>query len=121
MSLVRVREGDAAMSANPFHLAWFLNGCKVQTWDAPFAGPGGRHLNSAELYIDLARSLERAGFDYILLEDSSFVPDGYQGSSEAYLKNAYMVPKGDPSVFASILTQFTTKLGVIPTLSTSEY
>jgi len=120
-SLHQMTEGDGAMSANPFHLAWFLNGCKVQTWDAPFAGPGGRHLNSAELYIDLARSLERSGFDYILLEDSSFVPDGYQGSSKAYLENAYMVPKGDPSVFASILTQFTTRLGVIPTLSTSEY
>jgi len=32
-----------------------------------------------------------------------------------------MVPKGDPSVLASLLTQFTTRLGVIPTLSTSEY
>jgi FMN-dependent oxidoreductase (nitrilotriacetate monooxygenase family) len=109
------------VSADPFHLAWFLNGFKVQTWDSPFAGVGGRHLNSPELYIDLARSLERAGFDYILLEDSSFVPDGYQGSTEAYLKNAWMVPKGDPSVLASLLTQFTTRLGVIPTLSTSEY
>jgi alkanesulfonate monooxygenase SsuD/methylene tetrahydromethanopterin reductase-like flavin-dependent oxidoreductase (luciferase family) len=90
------------VSADPFHLAWFLNGFKVQTWDSSFAGVGGRHLNSPDLYIDLARSLERAGFDYILLEDSSFVPDGYQGSMEPYLKNAWMVPKGDPSVLASL-------------------
>jgi len=109
------------VSANPFHLAWFLNGFKVQTWDSPFAGVGGRHLNSPDLYVDLARSLERAGFDYILLEDSSFVPDGFQGSMEPYLKNAWMVPKGDPSVLAAILTQVTTRLGVVPTLSTSEY
>lgn len=109
------------MSANPFHLAWFLNGCKVQTWNAPFAGPGGRHLNSAELYIDLARSLERSGFDYILLEDSSYVPDGYTNSMEPYLAGAYMVPKWDPAVMGSILTQFTSKLGIATTLSTSEY
>ncbi|MHB8734394.1 MAG: NtaA/DmoA family FMN-dependent monooxygenase [Terriglobales bacterium] len=82
---------------------------------------GGRHLNSPELYIDLAHALERSGFDYLLLEDSSFVPDGYQGSTASYLKNAWMVPKFDPAVFASLLTQFTTRLGIIPTLSTTEY
>ncbi|MET0699413.1 MAG: NtaA/DmoA family FMN-dependent monooxygenase [Mycobacterium sp.] len=109
------------MSANPFHLAWFLNGFKVQTWNSAWAGVGGRHLNAPALYIDLARSLERAGFDYILLEDSSFVPDGYGGTSEAYLKNATMVPKGDPAVLASLLTQATSHLGVVPTLSISEY
>jgi FMN-dependent oxidoreductase (nitrilotriacetate monooxygenase family) len=109
------------MSANPFHLAWFLNGFKVQTWNSPWAGVGGRHLNAPDLYIDLARSLERAGFDYILLEDSSFMPDGYGGTSEAYLKNAVMVPKGDPAVLAGLLTQATSRLGVVPTLSTSEY
>jgi FMN-dependent oxidoreductase (nitrilotriacetate monooxygenase family) len=109
------------MSANPFHLAWFLNGFKVQTWNTAWAGVGGRHLNAPALYVDLAHSLERAGFDYILLEDSSFVPDGYGGTSEAYLKNATMVPKGDPAVLASLLTQATSHLGVVPTLSTSEY
>jgi hypothetical protein len=57
------------MSANPFHLAWFLNGFKVQTWNTAWAGVGGRHLNAPALYVDLAHSLERAGFDYILLED----------------------------------------------------
>ncbi len=32
-----------------------------------------------DLYIDLARALERACFDYMLIEDGSFVADAYKG------------------------------------------
>ena len=42
-----------------------------------------------ELFPDMARSLERACFDYILLEDSSYVGESYGGSTELYLKNAH--------------------------------
>ena len=31
-----------------------------------------------------------------MIEDGSFVPDGYGGSTEWYLHNAYAVPKHDP-------------------------
>ena len=40
-----------------------------------------------ELFLDMARALERACFDYILLEDSSYVGESYGGSTEIYLKN----------------------------------
>ncbi|GAB7005522.1 NtaA/DmoA family FMN-dependent monooxygenase [Nocardioides sp. AN3] len=109
------------MGARPFHLAWFLNGLKAYSWNGPFSGPGGRHTMSADLYIDFARSLERSCFDYLLLEDSSFVPNQFGNSMETYLSKAFMVPKYDPSVFGSLLPQFTTHLGVATTLSTSEY
>jgi len=109
------------MSAEPFHLAWFLNGFKVNSWRDQWSGVGGYDLWSPDFYIEFARSLERAGFDYLILEDSSFVPDAYQDSSEVYLKHAQMVPKFDPAVLAAMLSQFTTRLGIVTTLSTSEY
>jgi CHAT domain-containing protein len=35
----------------------------------------------------MARALERACFDYILLEDSSYVGESFGGSTEIYLKS----------------------------------
>ena len=35
-----------------------------------------------ELFIDMARCLERAGFDYLLIEDSSYVGESFGGSTE---------------------------------------
>ncbi|WP_245624248.1 hypothetical protein [Belnapia moabensis] len=50
------------------------------------------------LFLDMARSLERACFDYILLEDSSYVGESFNGSAEVYLKHGLSVPRQDPSV-----------------------
>jgi hypothetical protein len=35
----------------------------------------------SELFVDLARGLERASFDYVLIEDSSYVGESYGGSN----------------------------------------
>ena len=40
----------------------------------PFAGTNGKDWMKPDLYIDLAQSLERGGFDYILIEDTSMGP-----------------------------------------------
>ena len=55
----------------PFHLAWFLQGSSVQAWGENWTGHIGESWMQPELFLDMARSLERACFDYILLEDSS--------------------------------------------------
>ena len=78
-------------------------------------------LDGGRLHRDFARSLERAGFDYLILEDSAYVPDGYGSSPDYYLKNAMHVPKHDPAVLGSILTQYTKRLGIVVTLSVTEY
>lgn len=104
----------------PFHLAWFLNGYKPQAWGMEWSSPDGTS-NDPTFYIDCARALERAFFDFLLIEDSSFICDAYGGSMEVYLRRALMTPKNDPGVLAAILTQATTRLGIVPTLSTSEY
>ncbi len=74
-----------------------------------------------ELFLDMARSLERACFDYILLEDSSYVGESFGGSTEIYLKNAIAVPRQDPSVVAALMTQVTSRIGIVPTFGTYAY
>src|SRR5258708_6921325 len=76
------------MAARPFHLGWFLQGSSVQAWGEPWTGHIGRSWMVPELFTDMARSLERACFDYLLIEDSSYVGESYAGSTELYLKHA---------------------------------
>jgi FMN-dependent oxidoreductase (nitrilotriacetate monooxygenase family) len=74
-----------------------------------------------ELFLDMARTLERACFDYILLEDSSYVGESFGGTSEIYLKNGIAVPRQDPSVIAALMTQVTSRIGIVPTFGTYAY
>ena len=67
--------------------------------------------------MDLAKSLERACFDYLIIEDSSYVPDAYGGNSKAYLASATASPKLDPVVLAPVLADHTSRIGIVPTLS----
>jgi FMN-dependent oxidoreductase (nitrilotriacetate monooxygenase family) len=109
-----------------FHLAWFVaNGFGVQGfrdgWDGIWSGTNGRDFAKADFYVDMAKSLERAGFDYLMLEDSSNVPYTYGQSHETYVKHAIATPKHDPAQLAPILAYATSKIGIVATLSTSEY
>ena len=106
------------MTQNPFHLAWFMNFSPGE-WDSDFA-VGGNPWDG-NFYIDMAKSLERACFDYIMLEDTLMVPDAYGHSTEATLKHAMMVPKHDPMPLAALIAANTTKLGVVATMSTMAY
>ena len=109
------------MPARPFHLGWFLQGSSVQAWGEPWTGHIGKTWMKPELFLDMARSLERACFDYILLEDSSYVGESYQGSTKIYLENAIAVPRQDPSVVASLMTAVTARIGIVPTFGTFAY
>jgi FMN-dependent oxidoreductase (nitrilotriacetate monooxygenase family) len=109
------------MSANPFHLAWFLQGSSVQGWGEAWTGHIGTTWMQPELFLDMARTLERACFDYILLEDSSYVGESFGGTSEIYLKNGIAVPRQDPSVIAALMTQVTSRIGIVPTFGTYAY
>ncbi|MDO8383962.1 MAG: NtaA/DmoA family FMN-dependent monooxygenase [Microbacterium sp.] len=110
------------MPANPFHLAWFgAGGFGVKSWGKTWSGRGGEDWADPALWVDLAQSLERACFDYVIIEDSSYVPDAYGGNSRAYLASATATPKLDPSVLAPIMSYMTSKIGIVPTLSVTEY
>ena len=105
----------------PFHLGWFLQGSSVQAWGEPWTGAIGRDWRQPDLFIDMARALERACFDYILIEDSSYIGESYGASRDVYLRSALSVPRQDPSVLAAILTQVTSRIGIIPTFATFAY
>ncbi|HEX9524196.1 MAG TPA: NtaA/DmoA family FMN-dependent monooxygenase [Reyranella sp.] len=110
------------MAANPFHLGWFLgNSFGVHGWNQPWGGTGGEDWTQPDLHIELAKTLERACFDYLLLEDSLFVPDNYGNSMEFYLARALRAPKNDPLPLVPLVAQATTHLGIVPTISTSFY
>ena len=109
------------MAARPFHLAWFLQGSSVQAWGEPWTGHIGQSWMVPELFTDMARSLERAFFDYLLIEDSSYVGESYGGSTELYLNHGIAVPRQDPSVVASLMSQATSRIGIVPTFGTYAY
>jgi FMN-dependent oxidoreductase (nitrilotriacetate monooxygenase family) len=110
------------LSADRFHLGWFLgNSFGVHGWNQPWGGSGGEDWTQPDLHVELARALERACFDYLLLEDSLFVPDNFGGSMDFYLERALRVPKNDPLPLVPLLAQATRRLGIVPTISTSFY
>lgn len=106
-----------------FHLGWFVGrGLSPQSWPpGPFAGAGQESWWDPQLYIDLAASLERAGFDYVMIEDGMFVPDVYGGTSDYYLQRGWLVPKMDPIAYLPLIARETSNIGVIATVTTSFY
>jgi FMN-dependent oxidoreductase (nitrilotriacetate monooxygenase family) len=101
-----------------FHMGWFTN-FAVDAWNAPFAA-GGNPWNG-DFYIDMVKAMERACFDYIMLEDTLMISEAYKGSTEVYLKRNIMAPKGDPAPLVALLAHGTSKIGVVATLSTLGY
>ncbi len=106
------------MANKQLHLGWFMNFTPGE-WDHPLA-TGGSHWNG-KFYVDMAQALERACFDYIMIEDTLMVSEAYGDSAEAALKHALQVPKHDPSPLAALISAATTRLGVVATLSTLAY
>jgi FMN-dependent oxidoreductase (nitrilotriacetate monooxygenase family) len=108
-----------------FHLGWFTN-FAPPVWEGQFSGRLGQAGHGADwangrFYMDMARALERARFDYIMLEDSSMVSDAYEGSSRADLKHHLYAPKHDPLPLVPLLASVTKNLGIVATASTSFY
>jgi FMN-dependent oxidoreductase (nitrilotriacetate monooxygenase family) len=106
-------------AARKFHLAWFTN-FTADEWLDPFSAAGGQPW-TGEFFVDFAKSLERACFDYIMLEDTLMLSEAYGGSTEHYLKHAIQVPKHDPAPLAVLMGSNTTRLGVVATMSTLGY
>jgi FMN-dependent oxidoreductase (nitrilotriacetate monooxygenase family) len=103
--------------SNKFHLAWFLN-FVADEWNGTW-GDGGRDF-TGDFYVEMARDLERAKFDYVLIEDKLMVSTAYGGTMEYDLKHG-VNPKHDPVPLAVLMANATARLGVVPTMSTSFY
>ncbi|NQX14070.1 NtaA/DmoA family FMN-dependent monooxygenase [Microbacteriaceae bacterium VKM Ac-2855] len=110
------------MTAAPFHLGWFYSkGFGPKAWKHAWAGSAVSRFARPDFAVDHARAMERAGFDYFMIEDSSNVPYTYQGSHDAYLRHSVDTPKLDPSILAPFLIEATKNLGIVVTCSTTEY
>ncbi|QII09285.1 NtaA/DmoA family FMN-dependent monooxygenase (plasmid) [Rhodococcoides fascians A25f] len=106
------------MSVRKFHLGWFV-GFFANDFTGDFSPP--EEPWDGRFYVEMAKSLERAGFDYMMFEDTVSVPDAYGRSFDAYLKHALWVPKHDPVPLASVIAAATDRIGVIATMSTAFY
>ena len=110
------------MTKRPFHLSWFLSqGYGPKTWRGDWPGSDVARWMMPDLFLDLARGMERACFDYLIIEDSSMVPYNFRGSHDTYLRYGASAPKLDPAVLVPYLAQATKHLGLVPTLSVTEY
>ncbi|MFL6083521.1 MAG: NtaA/DmoA family FMN-dependent monooxygenase [Mycobacterium sp.] len=103
--------------SNMFHLGWFLN-FVADEWNGNW-GDGGRDF-TGDFYVEMAKDLERAKFDYVLIEDKLMVSTAYGGTMEHDLKHG-VNPKHDPVPLAVLMANATSRLGVIPTMSTTFY
>jgi FMN-dependent oxidoreductase (nitrilotriacetate monooxygenase family) len=113
-----------------FHMGWYTTGWCIQTatahgWtpsmNGVFAGEHEREWMKPDLYVDLATSLERAGFDFLLMADANQVGSTYRGSAEATLRLGIYAPNHDPMPLIPILADRTKYLGFVPSVSSTFY
>jgi FMN-dependent oxidoreductase (nitrilotriacetate monooxygenase family) len=100
-------------------MGWFLS-FNATSWNLPWSGAASEEWMKAAPYVDMARSLERAGFDYMMLEDGSFIPDAHRGSMAGSLASG-LVPKHDPMTLLPLLGQATEHIGLIATVTSTFY
>lgn len=108
-----------AMTAAPFRLGWFGN-LTAPNWRSGWS-EDATTWTDARFYVDMVRAMERAGFDFMMLEDSLMVPDIYAGTAELELKHAVYAPKLDPVPVVSMLAYATEHIGIVATASTTFY
>jgi FMN-dependent oxidoreductase (nitrilotriacetate monooxygenase family) len=102
-----------------FHMGWFMGkGFGVQAWGTQWAGEIAEEWMSPDLYIEMAQSLERAGLDYMMFEDSLMVTDTYRGTMQHALTWAEGAPKNDPFPLIPLLAYFTKHIGLVGTMAT---
>ncbi|CAL9321943.1 NtaA/DmoA family FMN-dependent monooxygenase [Streptomyces sp. SudanB182_2057] len=101
-----------------FHLACIFN-FTPDDWQGPF-GSGGSPWDG-RFHTEVAQALERACFDYVIIEDKLMVPESYGGSAERALRQGMVVPKHDPVPLAAAMGLATSHLGIVATLSTLAY
>jgi FMN-dependent oxidoreductase (nitrilotriacetate monooxygenase family) len=106
------------MAGKMMHLGWFCNFMPGE-WDHPFAA--GWPPWDGKFHVEIAQAMERACFDYIMLEDTLMVSEAYGGSTQATLKHALLAPKHDPAPLATLIAAGTSRMGVVATLSTMAY
>jgi FMN-dependent oxidoreductase (nitrilotriacetate monooxygenase family) len=104
-----------------FHMGWFMGtGFGVYQWNQRWSGNVNSDVGQPSLFIDMAKGLERAGFDYMMMEDSSVLPNIYKGTFEASVHDGGTV-RFDPVPLVPLLAANTKHLGIVATIATTFY
>ncbi|MFM7535000.1 MAG: NtaA/DmoA family FMN-dependent monooxygenase [Acidimicrobiales bacterium] len=90
------------------------------TWKHPEDGTSVGY-RSLRYWLELARTLERGGFDLLFLADVEGYYDVWRGSRDDAVRHAAQVPCNDPAVLVPAIASVTTHLGVAVTLSTTNH
>ncbi len=106
------------MARKRFHLGWFTT-FGLPAWNDTLAA--AEEPWDGTFYVEMAQALERACFDYIMMEDTLSIPHVYGGSSDYYLQKGLMAPKHDPAPLVALMGAGTKHLGIVTTLSTMAY
>jgi FMN-dependent oxidoreductase (nitrilotriacetate monooxygenase family) len=109
-----------------YHIGWFLgSGFGATAWDPKLDGPwvGDNIVNwsKPDMAIDLATSLERARFDFLLIQDTLQIDDGFRGSAETTLRRMLWAPKNDPMPLVPLIAARTRHIGIVPTITSTFY
>ncbi|WP_315636947.1 MULTISPECIES: LLM class flavin-dependent oxidoreductase [Microbacterium] len=97
------------------HFGWFLaRGFGPQGWGYPSLD-WDYDWTRPEIYQEAARTLEQAGFDLVIVEDSPSL--GSAETIDLRVRHAFGGPKHDPLLLAPYLFQATRHLGVVPTVN----
>lgn len=103
----------------PLHFAAFVMNTASHiiqgTWRRPTARQAD--FNRLGLWVDLAKTLERGGFDAIFFADVVGLYAPYRGDERKYVEVGLQVPSNDPSVLASAIAYATEHLGIAFTAS----
>ena len=84
-------------------------------------GPNPHGWVKPDLLVHLAKELERAAFDYVMIEDSCNVPYPTRIRTRPICGWRLNSPEFDPAVLAPFMIQAASRIGIITTLSTTEY
>ena len=76
-----------------FHLAWFTN-FTARNWQMTFSHGGSPW--DGKFFVEFAQAMERARFDYTILEDTFMVSEAWGGTAEMPRAQALQMPKHYP-------------------------
>lgn len=103
-----------------FRLGWFVNyGFGAYGWNGRWSGNVAQDVARPDLFVQGAQALENGGFDYMMLEDASVLPDTYQGSFAHAVKRGAI--RQDPMPLVPLLAQATKHIGIVATMATTFY
>ncbi|WP_232716435.1 LLM class flavin-dependent oxidoreductase [Gordonia metallireducens] len=103
----------------PLRFAAFVMNTTSHILHGAWRAPDARQtdFNSLQHWIDLAKTLEEARFDFIFFADVVGLYDDYQGDWKKFVDTGLQIPSNDPLVLASALASHTENLGIAITSS----